>query len=129
MYLGLDLGTTNVKAVVVDEAGRIVGHRFRAGRSLLHARRRRRTGHRADLGRPPARPSARRPAAVGGAAIRAVGVSSQGGAMQLLDGQERPVGRVISWLDGRGRPFDRGVDRRAGRQISSPSTSATAAAP
>ena len=37
-------------------------------------------------------------------AIRAVGVSSQGGAMQLLDGHEQPIGRVVSWLDGAAGP-------------------------
>jgi sugar (pentulose or hexulose) kinase len=29
--------------------------------------------------------------------------------MQLLDADDQPLGRVISWLDGRGRPFDRQV--------------------
>ena len=56
-------------------------------------------------------------AAAAGGAIRAVGVSSQGGAMQMLDGQDRPLGRVISWLDGRGRPFDRELTRELGEDF------------
>ena len=38
--------------------------------------------------------------------IKAIGVSSQGGAMQVLDSHDRPCGRVISWLDSRGQPYD-----------------------
>jgi xylulokinase len=49
--------------------------------------------------------------------IQAVGVSSQGGAMQLLDQQERPIGRVISWLDSRGQPFDQAITRELGENF------------
>ena len=48
---GFDLGTTNVKAVVIDGDGRVVGRGFGAGRTILHARRRHRAGYRANLGR------------------------------------------------------------------------------
>jgi sugar (pentulose or hexulose) kinase len=47
--------------------------------------------------------------------IQAIGVSSQGGAMQRMDSQGRPVGRVISWLDPRGRPFDEVAVQQWGR--------------
>jgi xylulokinase len=40
------------------------------------------------------------------ASISAVGVSSQGGAIQILDRAENPRGRVISWLDSRGQSYD-----------------------
>ena len=47
--------------------------------------------------------------------IQAIGVSSQGGAMQVLDQQQRPLGRVISWLDQRGRAFDDQLTAELGR--------------
>jgi xylulokinase len=49
--------------------------------------------------------------------IAAVGVSSQGAAVQFLDAQERPHGRVISWLDGRGCPFDEQITEELGEEF------------
>jgi xylulokinase len=46
--------------------------------------------------------------------VRAVGVSSQGGALQMLDGNGRPRGRVISWMDGRARSHNKEITRRLG---------------
>ena len=106
MFLGLDLGTSNVKALVVDDGGAVVGSGsvsleryvtpdggveqdiyeiWDATRAAIHAATDR----------------------INRASVRAVGVSSQGGALQLLDASDRPITRVISWLDGRGSPFDR----------------------
>jgi xylulokinase len=105
MYLGLDLGTTNVKTLVVDEAGRVVGQG-----SALVARSCTADG---SVEQDIEQIWSATCRAIGqvaeqhGKAIRAVGVSSQGGALQLLDAQDRPSGRVISWLDARGQPFDR----------------------
>ncbi|MHC4716234.1 MAG: FGGY-family carbohydrate kinase, partial [Planctomycetota bacterium] len=104
-YLGLDLGTTNVKAVVVDDGGAVAA-RGSAPVALIHVDgggveqdideifaatvgALRAAGESADL-----------------SAVEAIGVSAQGGALQILDGHDRPVGRVISWLDPRGRAFD-----------------------
>ncbi|MBN2291718.1 MAG: FGGY-family carbohydrate kinase [Pirellulales bacterium] len=110
MILGLDLGTTNVKALLIDENGRIESEgfasveRYYAGtdgveqdieeiwRATIDAVRLALTGSEASQ-------------------VRAVGVSSQGGAMQILDAEDRPVGRVISWLDGRGRPYDDRIEK------------------
>jgi xylulokinase len=36
--------------------------------------------------------------------------------MQVLDAQGRPLGRVISWLDPRGRPFDQALMSELGRE-------------
>src|SRR5512139_418849 len=47
--------------------------------------------------------------------LKAIGISSQGGALQLLDAQHRPQGRVISWLDGRGAADDERLTRELGR--------------
>ena len=47
--------------------------------------------------------------------------------MQLLDPHDKPCGRVISWLDRRGQPFDAELTAELGRS-SSPNISATAPA-
>lgn len=115
MLLGLDLGTTNVKALAAASDGRIVGtgsapvpayHIGPSGveqdieeiwsaalRAVAEA------GESADLG-----------------SVVALGVSSQGGALQMLDGQGRPAGRVVSWLDGRGTPYGRTVTAELGQR-------------
>ncbi len=38
--------------------------------------------------------------------MRAIGISAQAGAIQVLDADGNPIGPVVSWLDGRGRAFD-----------------------
>jgi sugar (pentulose or hexulose) kinase len=113
LLLGLDLGTTNVKAVVVRPDGTIVARgsapvqTWHIGEdgveqdiediwsALLAAVAE--AGRGRDLSQ-----------------VAAVGVSGQGGALQLLDSAARPVGRVVSWLDGRGRPYDSEVTRELG---------------
>ncbi len=105
MLLGLDLGTTNVKALVTDRDGCPVAsgsrpiqlHRMADGgveqeiEEIWEAA----LGAMADAVR-----------GLGGGTVEAIGVSSQGGAMQVWDRAGQPLGRVISWLDQRGRPFD-----------------------
>src|ERR1041384_8227642 len=104
MYLGLDLGTTNVKALIVDQAGC----------ALAHANCPVRLHHVADGGveqdldeiwRATLTALQQATRGVEPGSVRAVGVSSQGGAMQVLDARRQPVGRVISWLDKRGQPY------------------------
>ena len=104
MFLGLDLGTTNVKALVVDEEGRIAGEAS-AAVDWFHTPD---GGLEQDVDQiwQAACDAVRR--AVGQcdpAGIESIGISSQGGAVQLLDAQQKPLGRVISWLDSRGKPF------------------------
>jgi xylulokinase len=114
MLLGLDLGTTNVKAVVTDRAGSALAHASRS----LHLHHLPGDGVEQDLReieqatREVLREAAH---AVDGSAIQAIGVSSQGGAMQVLDQGYRPLGQVISWLDPRGRPFDDLLTTELGR--------------
>jgi sugar (pentulose or hexulose) kinase len=105
MYLGLDLGTTNVKAVVVDHGGRVAS----IGSAPVKRYHTDDGGIEQDIGQiwqavQLAIHDAIRQ--VDSASILAVGVSSQGGAMQILDPGDKPRGRVISWLDARGQPFD-----------------------
>jgi len=113
MYMGVDLGTTNVKAVAVDDDGRIVG----TGCAPVERYATPDGGIEQDIEQIwTATCTAVRRAAAGphAAAIRALGVSSQGGALQLLDADQKPMGRVISWLDGRGRPFDLRLNEELG---------------
>jgi len=49
--------------------------------------------------------------------IQAIGISSQGGALQLLDADGQPIGSVISWLDARGRPFDDQITAALGEEF------------
>ncbi len=113
MYLGIDLGTTNVKAVIVEDAGRIAATSsmsvdcFRGLDGSVEQ----------DIEQIwDAACAAIRQAvhATDAKAIRSIGVSSQGGAIQLLDAEDRPLGRVISWLDTRGRPFDMALSKELG---------------
>lgn len=113
MFIGLDLGTTNVKAVAVSETGRILAgasapvelYYLDAGgveqeieeiwQAALAALRG--LGESVNLNE-----------------ARALGVSAQGGAMQRLDEQGRPLGRVVSWLDTRGQEYDEAFTQEVG---------------
>ena len=113
MFLGLDLGTTNVKAVVVDDGGHVVA----AGSEALQRYHTPDGGVEQEIEEiwlAACRAIRQAVGKLNGAQVRAVGVSSQGGAMQLLNADDRPVGRVISWLDGRGQPFDRQLTHELG---------------
>jgi sugar (pentulose or hexulose) kinase len=115
MLLGLDLGTSNVKALVASPSGQVLGQGSCPVR-LFHVGQ---GGVEQDLEEIwAATLSAIQQAvrAINPAAIRAVGVSSQGGALQLLDGQGRPRGRVISWLDQRGEVHDAALTAELGQQ-------------
>jgi len=115
MLLGLDVGTTNAKAVLVDARGNVAA-RGAAPVSLRHG-----LGGAVeqDMGEiiAAARSAVRQAgAAAERAAVRAVGISAQGGALQLLDARGRPDGPVISWLDGRARAQNRRAVDALGRE-------------
>ena len=115
MLLGLDLGTSNVKALVASPSGEALGQGAAPVR-LFHVGT---GGVEQDLEEIwSATLSAIKQAlrAVNSADIRAVGVSSQGGAMQLLDGRGLPQGRVVSWLDGRGRSHNAALTAELGQE-------------
>src|SRR5512136_1044660 len=113
MLLGLDLGTTNIKALVVNDDGTIpargavpvsLQHTADGGieqniEEIWHA-----TlsaiwvaGRYADLRE-----------------VRAIGVSSQGGAAQVRTPDGRCLGPVISWMDCRGAPYDEQFQKQVG---------------
>jgi xylulokinase len=115
MLLGLDLGTTNVKALVTDFAGRRLGEGacavqlFPVGPGGVEQD----IEEIWDATLTAVKEAVR---AVDPAGIQAVGVSSQGGAMQMLDAQGRPSGRVISWLDERWTPFGKALTAELGQK-------------
>jgi xylulokinase len=105
MYLGIDLGTTNVKAVVVEDNGKIRA----TGTSAVARSSTPDGGVEQDIEQiwEAAGLAIRQAvASLDAGAVRAIGVSSQGGSLQCLDANDRPRGHVVSWLDGRGCPFD-----------------------
>ena len=113
MLLGLDLGTTNIKALVTRLDGTIVAQGS-APVGIAHG-----PGGTAEQDIEEiwsATLAAIRQAAQSRplADIRAVGISSQGGAMQLLNAQSQPVGPVISWMDGRAAHWNQQITARLG---------------
>ena len=110
MYLGLDLGTTNVKAVLVDEKGKIAAQGSAPVKTLQVGE----DGVEQDIEDIFSATLLAISAASNSAdtsSVRAVGVSAQGGALQILDRSGSPIGPVISWMDGRGKAFDREIAR------------------
>jgi xylulokinase len=113
MYLGIDLGTTNVKAVVVARDGRVMSFGTSPVERFLvpHG------GVEQDIDQIwQSTQTAIRSALCGvdSSQILAIGISSQGGAIQILDRDEKPRGRVISWLDSRGQAFDAALTAELG---------------
>jgi xylulokinase len=113
MLLGLDLGTTNVKALIVDGAGGIQGQGscpvelFYGNDGAVEQ----------DLDQIwAATINAIRGAltSVDSTRVEAIGISTQGGALQLFDEQGGLQGRVVSWLDSRARTQNQNVLSRLG---------------
>jgi len=114
MLLGLDLGTTNVKALVATKSGEIVS----SGSAPVKIEHLPDGGVEQDI----EDIYSATLSAISGALehvdvskIEAIAVSSQGGAMQLQSPEGRPLGRVVSWLDSRGRAYDEKITSELGR--------------
>ncbi len=112
-YLGLDLGTTNIKAQVIAEDGRVlssasasVGISYGADGAVVQDFEDIWSGTRAAVGKA---------ASSAGAELMALGISSQGGAMQVLDRKGCCFGPVIGWQDSRGAAWDLEMTERLGR--------------
>lgn len=113
LILGLDLGTTNVKALVSPAQGPAVGQ----GTAALSLHPVGVSGVEQELSEIWSATCASIRQAINGidaSRIRAVGISSQAGAMQLMDAHGQLCGRVLSWLDGRGRDQDCMLTSRLG---------------
>ncbi len=115
MLLGLDLGTTNVKALVTDRAGRPLARGSSPVR-LFHLGDGGVEQDIEEIGRAAIAAIRQAVRMVDPSRVEAIGVSSQGGAMQLLDERGHPAGRVISWLDQRGKPFNDALTAELGRE-------------
>ncbi len=114
MLLALDLGTTNVKALVTELSGKPLAR----GSCPVQLFPLPAGGVEQDIEEIwSAAVTAIRQAvhSIDASRIRAIGVSAQGGALQLLDGDCRPRGRTISWLDQRGRQFDEALTAELGK--------------
>jgi xylulokinase len=112
-FLGIDLGTTNIKAQIVAEDGTVVSSGSAPVRVAYGAD----GAAEQDMediwgGTLAAIREAVRSA--DGAAVAAIGVSSQGGALQVLDRAGRCAGPVIGWQDGRGGRWNSDLTARKG---------------
>jgi xylulokinase len=114
-FLGLDIGTTNIKAHVAAEDGTVlsggaagVGVRFGADGAAEQDMEEIWTGV-GEAIRQAVRP-------LDASRIAAAGVSSQAGALQVLDSSGRCRGPVIGWQDSRGAPWDQAMTARMGPQ-------------
>ncbi len=115
VFLGVDLGTTNVKAQIVEADGRIVSSGS-APVQIDYSADGAAEQDIEDIWRATVTAVARAAAGGRGALVRSVGLSSQGGAIQIVDAMERPVGRVIGWQDSRGGPWDLPLTEKLGRE-------------
>jgi len=112
-FMGIDLGTTNIKAQIADEDGRILS----SGSSPVGIEYSANGGAEQDIEEIwTATQDAVKQASASGAGqrVRAIGVSSQGGALQVLDHDGRPWGPVIGWQDSRGGQWDQALTARKG---------------
>ena len=106
LFLGLDVGTTLVKAIVVDAGGALrASAEAPVPLHLVGS-----DGVEQDIGEIRAAAAAAISDAVRGCGtdadrIAAIGISSQGGALQLVAPDGTPKGPVIGWQDGRGQPW------------------------
>lgn len=115
-YLGLDLGTTNIKVLFTDQAGEVVSE----GSAGIVRYDTSDGGVEQDIDQIWQATCDAIKRAISGfdaAEIQAVGVSSQGGAIQPLDDNDKPLGRVISWLDPRGAKCDKMLTEELGTEF------------
>ena len=112
-FLGLDVGTTNIKAQIVAEDGTVLcsgsasaaisyGADGAAEQDLEDIW----NGTREAIRRAAAGPEA--------SSVAAIGVSSQGGALQVVDAGGRCTGPVIGWQDSRAGAWERDLTERKG---------------
>jgi len=113
LVLGLDLGTTNIKAVVTDLDGTVLAENSRSV-SILHLPNSAVRQKSSEIIATALDVLREAVAKVDASQIQALGISSQGGAMQLLEPDCSPHGDVISWLDMTGAEEDQAFTMRKG---------------
>ena len=113
MYLGIDIGTTNIKAVVLEADGRVVA----SGSSPVDITHLNNSGVEQDIEQiwsATIQAIAEATKSDIGMKVQAIGVSSQGGALQLLNDNGEALGKMISWQDGRGEDYSRRLTSQMG---------------
>ena len=113
LLLGLDIGTTNIKAVATDLDGTILAEHSRSV-EIFHLPNSAVRQKASDIIAASLDVLRETAASVDAAQIKGIGISSQGGAMQLLEPDHTPVGDVISWLDMTGGAEDQAFTTRMG---------------
>ncbi len=115
-YLGIDLGTSNIKAVLLDRYGRVIA---RGDARVLREELADGTVEQdiSQIYSALCETIKQITAKYSSDKIRAVGVSSQGGAVVPLDENNRPLGRVISWLDTRGAEYNNRLTEKLGAEF------------
>ncbi|MCC7406867.1 MAG: hypothetical protein IT442_02270 [Phycisphaeraceae bacterium] len=99
--LGIDVGTTAIKAVVLDEHGAPApGVTSAVNYGLASPRGGWFEQDPSELRRAVGRAVTE---VAGGREIAGVGLSTQGGALVLLDERDEPIGPIYSWMDGRAK--------------------------
>jgi xylulokinase len=115
LLLGIDLGTTNIKALLVEYGGKTVAE----GAAAVTVRHLADGGAEQDIGeiwKATCAAISQAVSGANGAPVSAIGISSQGGAMQLLDPSDRPVGPVIGWQDSRAKPWNEALTAERGTE-------------
>jgi len=113
VFLGIDLGTTNVKAQIVRKDGTVVSSAS-APVGITYGADGAAEQDLEDIWSGTTAAIRKAVISAGGSDVIAIGVSSQGGALQVLDRAGRCLGRVIGWQDSRGEPWDRALSTRLG---------------
>ena len=101
LYLGIDVGTTGTKTLLTDARGRVLGSGYRE--YALRAFPDGRVEQNADDWTAAVAETVRQAVAPlkDRSRIRAVSLSTQGASMLAVDGEFRPLGPVITWMDNR----------------------------
>ncbi|MCL2117030.1 MAG: FGGY-family carbohydrate kinase [Planctomycetaceae bacterium] len=113
LLLGLDIGTTNIKAVAADLDGTILAESSR-GVEIFHLPNGAVRQKSSDIIAASLDVLRETAARVDASRIKGIGISSQGGAIQLLEPDHSPIGDVISWLDMSGAEEDQAFATRKG---------------
>ncbi|MDO4586605.1 MAG: FGGY-family carbohydrate kinase [Planctomycetia bacterium] len=112
--LAVDLGTSNVKAIITDYNGQFISE-FSTPVQLFCEENNKVEQDIDEIFSAALKSMKNAVAMTDGSKIGAIGFSSQGGAMQILDSKGNPEGQVISWLDLRGAPFDAEILQQYGK--------------
>jgi xylulokinase len=107
--IGIDVGTTNLKVAVVDDAGELVG---RAARPLPIAHRAGEAEQDSEMMWRSLVEAVRESVGARGADVAVIGVCSQYSSIVPVDAEARPVAPMLMWQDWRGTDHSLDIMRR-----------------